>query len=34
MRFARGFLKVAGLAPLPLREAVGGGWQKNKLTFC
>ncbi len=30
---AHGFLKVVGVAPLPLREAVGGGWQKNEINF-
>ncbi len=32
--FAHRFCKKVGIAPLPFREAVGGGWQKMKLTFC
>ncbi len=31
--FAHRSCKKVGVAPLPFREAVGGGWQKNKLTF-
>ena len=33
MSVAHRFCKKVGVAPLPFREAVGGGWQKNEINF-